>query len=248
MSSRGSAENETTPIVRCVDVRKDFDTSAGVLSVLGGVNFEVARGESVAVAGESGSGKSTLLSLIAGLDIPTAGTLEVDGVEPARASEAELADFRARKVGIVFQHFHLMKSLTAIENVRLPLELRGDKDAEDRAKEALTAVGLDPRSDHFPAQLSGGERQRVALARALVPRPPLLLADEPTGNLDEKTGAGIIDLMFELAADRGMSLVLVTHSRELAARCERAVRLRDGLIADSGPAEAAERTDLFRAC
>jgi putative ABC transport system ATP-binding protein len=213
------------------DVHKHFDTPAGRLEVLRGVDLEVAAGETVAVLGESGSGKSTLLALLAGLDVPTRGSVRIDGHDTRALRESELAALRARRVGIVFQSFHLMGALSAEENVRLPLELRGDSDADARARAALSQVGLLARADHLPARLSGGECQRVALARALVVEPGILLADEPSGSLDEKTGAAVDALLFELVARRGTALVLVTHSERLAARCQRRVRLAGGRLA-----------------
>jgi putative ABC transport system ATP-binding protein len=226
-------------VVRASDIRKSFDTAAGPLPVLRGVDLEVRRGDTVSIAGESGSGKSTLLSLLAGLDVPSAGRLEVGGIDLTTATEQALADFRSRTVGIVLQHFHLIRSLSAIENVRLPLELRDGGDADGRAEAALEAVGLGSRFDHVPAQLSGGERQRVAIARALVVEPALLLADEPTGNLDERTGGAVIDLLFELVARSSSTLLLVTHSAPLAARCSRSLVLRDGRL--SAAPEVASR-------
>ncbi|HYC00951.1 MAG TPA: ABC transporter ATP-binding protein [Candidatus Limnocylindrales bacterium] len=228
-----------TPVVRAAALHKSYPGAAGAIEVLRGIDLEVARGQTLAVAGESGSGKSTLLALLAGLDVPTAGELEVAGVRIASAPEHALADFRARTVGIIFQHFHLIRSLTAIENVRLPLELRDGADADGRAARALAAVGLDHRRDHFPAQLSGGECQRVAIARALVTEPALLLADEPTGNLDERTGRQVADLLFELVEAAGATLVLVTHSAALAARCSRSLLLHDGVLTERGAAARA---------
>ena len=212
------------------DVHKYFATPAGTLEVLRGVDLEVARGETVAVLGESGSGKSTLLALLAGLDVPTRGSVRIDGRDTAALSERELAALRARHIGIVFQSFHLMGGLSAEENVRLPLELRGDADAAARARAALEQVGLSARAAHLPARLSGGECQRVALARALVALPDILLADEPSGSLDEKTGEAVDRLLFELVARRGTALVLVTHSERLASRCQRRVRLAGGRL------------------
>lgn len=217
-------------LVRAVGVEKTFTTSAGEIAVLRGVDLEVLRGQTLSIAGESGSGKSTLLAMLAGLDVPSAGLLEVAGRNLAACSEEDLADFRARSVGIVFQHFHLIRSLTALENVRLPLELRDGADPADRARDALNAVGLSHRHGHFPAQLSGGECQRVAIARALVCEPELLLADEPTGNLDGKTGRQVVDLLFDLVESRDTTMVLVTHSATLAARCARSLMLTDGRL------------------
>jgi putative ABC transport system ATP-binding protein len=221
----------TDTVVRAVDVRKAFETAAGRVEVLRGVDFDVGRGERLAITGESGSGKSTLLSLLAGLDEPTAGRLIVDGIDPAQRDEAGLADFRARTIGIVFQHFHLMKNLTALENIRLPLELRGDLEIAGRAEDALARVGLAARAHHFPAQLSGGESQRVALARAIVTDPTILLADEPTGNLDEKTGHRVMDHLFEVVAASATTLILVTHSQPLASRCATTLTLVEGRLA-----------------
>jgi putative ABC transport system ATP-binding protein len=212
------------------DVHKHFITPAGRLDVLRGVDLEVAPGETVAVVGESGSGKSTLLALLAGLDVPSSGAVRIDGQDTARLSEKELVTLRARTLGIVFQSFHLMGGLSALENVSLPLELRGDADALPRAQAALAQVGLAARADHLPSRLSGGECQRVALARALVVEPGILLADEPSGSLDERTGSAVDDLLFELVARRGTALVLVTHSERLAARCARRVRLAGGRL------------------
>ena len=212
------------------DVHKHFATPAGTLEVLRGVDLEVAPGETVAVLGESGSGKSTLLALLAGLDVPTRGSVWIDGRDTAALSERELAALRARRIGIVFQSFHLMSGLSAEENVRLPLELRGDADAAARARAALEQVGLSARAAHLPARLSGGECQRVALARALVVEPGILLADEPSGSLDERTGEAVDDLLFDLVAKRGTALVLVTHSERLASRCSRRVRLAGGRL------------------
>jgi putative ABC transport system ATP-binding protein len=218
-------------VLRARDVHKQFATPAGPLEVLRGVDLEVAPGETVAVLGESGSGKSTLLALLAGLDVPTHGRIEIDGRDTAALSERELTELRARRIGIVFQSFHLMGGLSAEENVSLPLELRGDPDARERARAALAQVGLSARADHLPARLSGGECQRVALARALVVEPGILLADEPSGSLDEQTGEAALDLLFDLVSRRGTALVVVTHSDRLATRCGRRVHLRAGRLA-----------------
>jgi len=217
-------------ILEARDVHKRFETPAGPIDVLRGVELAVDRGETVAVVGESGSGKSTLLSLLAGLDAPSRGTIRVDGGDLGTMSERELAHYRARALGIVFQQFHLMSGLTALENVSLPLELQGADDATARARDALAQVGLADRAGHLPARLSGGECQRVALARALVVEPALLLADEPSGSLDAKTGAAVDRLLFDLVERRGTALVLVTHSDRLAEACDRCLRLEGGRL------------------
>jgi len=200
------------------------------LTVLDGVTLDVAAGQVVAVTGPSGSGKSTLLGLIAGLDRPTAGSIALDGVEITRLPEDDLARLRRDRIGFVFQAYHLIPTLTALENVAVPLELAGRADSLTRARTLLDAVGLGERAHHYPAQLSGGEQQRVALARAVALRPRLLLADEPTGNLDTSTGAGVVDLLLALNREQGSTLVLVTHDAALADRAERVVALRDGRI------------------
>jgi putative ABC transport system ATP-binding protein len=216
--------------LQAIDVHKTFASPAGSLEVLAGVDLAVGPGETVAIVGESGSGKSTLLSLLAGLDAPTRGVIEIEGQDLARLDESALAKLRARRLGIVFQQFHLMSGLTALENVSLPLELRYDADAEERARVALGQVGLDARADHLPSRLSGGECQRVALARALVVEPALLLADEPSGSLDEKTGDAVNALLFDLVARRKTSMILVTHSERLASACDRCSRLAGGRL------------------
>ena len=219
-------------ILKATGVGKSFATPAGDLPVLSGLDLAVMEGETVAVVGESGSGKSTLLSLLAGLDAPTEGSIEVRGRHFGDMSERELAAFRARELGIVFQQFHLMGGLTALENVMLPIELQGGSDAETRARHALEQVGLSARADHLPSRLSGGECQRVAIARAIVVEPVLLLADEPSGSLDQRTGDAVNELLFDLVARRGTTLVLVTHSDRLAQACDRRVRLADGRLQD----------------
>jgi putative ABC transport system ATP-binding protein len=215
------------------DVHKSFETPNGRIEVLRGLDLSVDAGETVAVVGESGSGKSTLLSLLAGLDVPTRGSVRIEGQDLAALDEARLSALRARRIGIVFQQFHLMGGLTALENVSLPLELHGERDAEARAREALAAVGLADRAAHLPSKLSGGECQRVALARALVVEPALLLADEPSGSLDERTGDAVNRLLFDLVARRDTALVLVTHSDRLSAACTRQVRLEGGRLVDA---------------
>ena len=201
---------------------------SGELTILDGVGFSIAQGESVAIVGASGSGKSTLLSLMAGLDVPSSGTVTLDGEVLSALDEDGRARVRGEKVGFVFQSFQLLPSLTALENVMLPLELRGDADVDTPARAILEKVGLGARLHHYPRQLSGGEQQRVALARAFVTRPSLLFADEPTGNLDTQTGQAVIELLFALNAEAGTTLVLVTHDDHLASRCGRQLRLDAG--------------------
>ena len=200
------------------------------LTILDAVDFEIAAGDSVAIVGASGSGKSTLLALMAGLDTPSDGRVLLDGAPLSTLDEDGRAKVRGEKVGFVFQSFQLLPSLTALENVMLPLELRGDADVEGPAREILRKVGLSERLGHYPRQLSGGEQQRVALARAFVTRPSLLFADESTGNLDTRTGQAIIELLFGLNADAGTTLVLVTHDEALASRCHRVLRLDSGRL------------------
>ena len=200
------------------------------LEILKGITLEIKSGESVAIVGASGSGKSTLLGLLAGLDEASSGTVAIDGTELGALDEDGRALFRAQHVGFVFQSFQLLPALTALENVMLPLELRGQGDAQALATDFLQRVGLGERMRHYPRQLSGGEQQRVAIARAFASRPAILFADEPTGNLDTVTGANIIDLLFELNQEEGSTLVLVTHDETLAARCERRLLLEAGAL------------------
>ena len=216
---------------------KQVALPSGPLTILQDVGFRVGHGDTVAIVGASGSGKSTLLSLLAGLDTPSAGRVLLDGAPISTLDEDGRAQIRGEKVGFVFQSFQLLPSLTALENVMLPLELRGDRDVEAPARDVLARVGLGERLGHYPRQLSGGEQQRVALARAFVTRPSLLFADEPTGNLDTATGQAIVDLLFALNADAGTTLVLVTHDDRLAARCARRLRIDSGrLVADEAVA------------
>ena len=221
----------TMMLVSIRDLTLRLPSGGRMLTVLDAVSLDVAAGETVAVAGPSGSGKSTLLGLIAGLDAPTAGTIVVAGVDVTRLGEAALARFRRETIGYVFQSYHLIPTLTAVENVAVPLDLAGVSGAAARAATLLAGVGLAERGHHYPVQLSGGEQQRVALARAMALEPPLLLADEPTGNLDSTTGAAIVDLLFALNRERATTLLLVTHDTTLAERADRVVSLRDGRIA-----------------
>ena len=200
----------------------------GQIDVLKNINLEIHEGETVAVVGQSGSGKSTLLSLLAGLDRQTTGSLRLRDKEISEMSEVKLTQFRAENIGIIFQQFYLMPHLTALENVSLPLEMFGYEDYLNRAKETLEQVGLSDREQHFPHQLSGGESQRVAIARAVVGRPSILLADEPTGNLDNETGVQVANLLFELVKTTGMTMLLVTHNTEMAKRCSRQMTLQFG--------------------
>lgn len=217
-------------IIRLADVRLNLVSRAGPVDILRGVSLEVPDGQAVAIVGPSGSGKTSLLMIIAGLERATGGTVEVVGRDFTALGEDDLALVRGREIGIVFQSFHLVPTMTALENVALPLEFAGNGDAFRIAGEVLEEVGLGHRTSHFPAQLSGGEQQRVALARALAPQPKLILADEPTGNLDGKTGSQIVELMFDLHRRRKTTLVLVTHDPMLADRCERTIRMADGQI------------------
>ena len=200
----------------------------GQIDVLKNINLEIHEGETVAVVGQSGSGKSTLLSLMAGLDLQTTGSLRLRDKEISEMSEEKLTQFRAENIGIIFQQFYLMPHLTALENVSLPLEMFGYEDYLNRAKETLQQVGLSDREQHFPHQLSGGESQRVAIARAVVGRPSILLADEPTGNLDNETGVQVANLLFDLVKTTGMTMLLVTHNTEMAKRCSRQMTLQFG--------------------
>lgn len=220
----------TDPVLSLKDVRLTLQGNAGPVAILRGISLDVHRGETLGLVGPSGSGKSSLLMLMGGLERATAGSVQALGHDLTALDEDALARFRRTRMGVVFQSFHLIPTMTALENVATPLELAGHRDAFARAAEALDGVGLSARRDHYPAQMSGGEQQRVALARATAPRPAILLADEPTGNLDGANGQTIMDLLFGLRDRHGTTLVLVTHAPELAARCGRVVHLRDGRI------------------
>lgn len=221
------------------DISMVLAAASRSVTILDRITFEIPAKQTVAIVGPSGSGKSTLLGLMAGLDRPTTGSIQLDGTDITNMGESQMARFRREKVGYIFQSFHLIPTLTAIENVAVPLELSGVSRADDRAAELLAVVGLSDRMEHYPVQLSGGEQQRVAVARAFACRPPILLADEPTGNLDSSTGAHIIQLLLSLHRDYGTTLVLVTHDAGLASSMQRVLSLRDGrLESDSMPASS----------
>lgn len=225
------------PALSLKNATLSLDGNAGRVDILHGITLDVGKGETVGLVGPSGSGKSSLLMVMGGLERATGGTVAALGQDLTDMNEDALARFRRNHMGVVFQSFHLIPTMTALENVATPLELAGARDAFDRAEAELEAVGLDHRSGHYPSQMSGGEQQRVALARALITRPEILLADEPTGNLDGANGQAIMDLLFALRDRHGATLVLVTHAPELAARCDRVIRLADGRI--QGPIKAA---------
>jgi putative ABC transport system ATP-binding protein len=219
-----------SPIIKLEGVDLSLGRGAARVHILRGISLEVGRGEAVGLVGPSGSGKSSLLMAMAGLERIDAGKVAIDGQDLGKLDEDDLAEFRGRRIGIVFQSFHLIPTMTALENVAVPLELAGRDDAFERAAAELRGVGLGQRLDHYPAQLSGGEQQRVAVARAIAPDPAIICADEPTGNLDEETGAQIADLIFSLRRERGATLVLVTHDLPLARRCDRILRMHSGLV------------------
>jgi len=219
-------------IINVQQASMHYGSGAARIQVLNGVDLVVRPGERIAIVGPSGSGKTTLLLLLAGLEKPTEGSVVLDEVPLAGLDRDQIADLRRERMGIVFQSFHLLPSLSALDNVALPLEIAGRRDARTQAREMLSRVGLAARLEHYPPQLSGGEQQRVAIARALVHRPRLVLADEPTGNLDDHTGQAVEDLLFELHEQSGTTLVLITHDADLAARCERVVRVHEGRLSE----------------
>jgi putative ABC transport system ATP-binding protein len=220
------------PLVVLNDIQLTLGSTAGPVNILRGISLEIGAGETVSIVGPSGSGKSTLLMVLGGLERPSSGQVHIDGIDLGRLDEDALARFRRARIGIVFQSFHLLPTMTALENVAIPLEIEGRSDAFAAASHALATVGLAHRREHYPGQLSGGEQQRVAIARAFIARPKILLADEPTGNLDGATGELVIDCLFEHHARHGTTLLLVTHDPEIAERCGRQVRLMDGKIVE----------------
>ncbi|MDR9424197.1 MAG: ATP-binding cassette domain-containing protein [Marinobacter sp.] len=233
--------SETSPMLRVSALTHRVSIETDTLTILQGVSLEINRGESVAIVGRSGSGKTTLLGLLAGLDTPSDGVVELDGAEISKLSEDERAKLRASRVGFVFQSFQLLPALSALENVMLPLELAGIEAPEKRARELLERVGLGERLTHTPRQLSGGEQQRVAIARAFASDPVILFADEPTGNLDNRTGQAVSDLLMDLNREQGTTLVMVTHDEHLAARCGRQLNIEAGILTE--PETALERAD-----
>jgi len=228
----------TDPVLSLKDATLSLQGNAGLVRILHGITLDVQKGETVGLVGPSGSGKSSLLMLMGGLERASSGQVHALGHDLSAMNEDQLAALRRDHFGVVFQSFHLIPTMTALENVATPLELAGHTDAFERATRELEAVGLAERGDHYPSQLSGGEQQRVALARAAAPRPDIMLADEPTGNLDGQTGAAIIELLFDLSARKGSTLIMVTHSPELAARCDRVIELVDGRLTDTAQVPA----------
>ena len=230
-----------SPIISLENIHLTLNSDAGPVNILRGMDLQIQEGQTVGIVGPSGSGKSTLMSIMAGLEKPSSGNVNICGEQINTKSEDELSAFRRDHIGIVFQSFHLVPTMTALENVAIPLELAGRSDAFDVAAKKLATVGLGERTSHYPTQLSGGEQQRVALARAVVTEPHILLADEPTGNLDGSTGDVIINQMFDLHDAHDTTLVLITHDEKLAAKCDRTIRIEDGLIvSDNGAAVKAE--------
>ena len=241
MSDLSEAQSTSaSPMLKVTNLTHQVSLETDTLTILQGVNLEINRGESVAIVGRSGSGKTTLLGLLAGLDTPSDGRVELDGAVISQLSEDERAKLRSKRVGFVFQSFQLLPALTALENVMLPLELAGSEKPEAKARELLERVGLGERLNHTPRQLSGGEQQRVAIARAFASEPVILFADEPTGNLDNRTGSDVSDLLMTLNREQGTTLVMVTHDESLAARCGRQFSIEAGILSEPSSTPAAE--------
>jgi len=232
-NSNAGSQNETGTAVHLKDVTLSLNNTAGEVKILRGLSFDIEKGEAVGIIGPSGGGKSTMMMVVAGLERISSGIIKTAGIDLTSLDEDELARFRRDNIGIVFQDFHLIPTMTAHENVAVPLEFSGNINASDLAREQLNAVGLDHRLTHYPSQLSGGEQQRVALARAFAVRPKILLADEPTGNLDGITGKAVMDLLFKLQATTSTTLILVSHDPMLADRCDRIITLADGRVMES---------------
>jgi putative ABC transport system ATP-binding protein len=232
-NSNAGSQNETGTAVHLKDVTLSLNNTAGEVKILRGLSFDIEKGEAVGIIGPSGGGKSTMMMVVAGLERISSGIIKTAGIDLTSLDEDELARFRRDNIGIVFQDFHLIPTMTAHENVAVPLEFSGNINASDLAREQLNAVGLDHRLTHYPSQLSGGEQQRVALARAFATQPKILLADEPTGNLDGKTGKAVMDLLFKLQATTATTLMLVSHDPMLADRCDRIITLADGRVMES---------------
>ena len=223
-------DNSNKPLIQIKDVKLELGSKAGKVEILKGISLDICSDTTVAITGPSGAGKSTLMMIIGGLEAATSGSITIDNENFSRMNENALAEFRRDNIGIVFQAFRLIPTMTALENVSIPVELSNEPDAEDKAKHALDLVGLSERMNHYPDQLSGGEQQRVAIARAFITNPTVLLADEPTGNLDQETGNKIIDLLFGLQSSHKTTLILVTHDRLLAQKCDRIIDIADGQV------------------
>jgi len=230
LPNTNSAKASLKPLIVCKNLKLSLKSQSGAVEVLRGISLDIKKGERLGIVGPSGSGKTTLLMVISGLQKPTSGSVHYEADDITTMNEDELARFRRDHVGIVFQNFHLIPTMTALENVATPREFAGDKDAFKKAEDTLNAVGLGHRLKHYPSQLSGGEQQRVALARALVGQPDVIMADEPTGNLDGETGETVIKLLFDLSKKQGTTLILVTHDTKLAGRCDRQISIADGVL------------------
>ena len=233
INARNTPQNDSVPLITLDDVKLDLESGAGKVNILKGINLKICAGDSVSIVGPSGTGKTSLLMVIAGIEAISSGKILVSNNDLTNLSEDQLARYRRDNVGIVFQAFRLIPNMTALENVALPLEMAGEKHAFSQARKGLELVNLSDRETHYPDQLSGGEQQRIAIARAFVKKPKILLADEPTGNLDEKTGEATINLLFDLQASYGATLILITHDQHLAKKCSRTLSMLDGLLIEN---------------